>query len=390
MYGGVPVPYEDVTFDNGGKGLRCIGFIDISYIKDECLEGKTIWMIVPQKGFETSAKRFSALIKAMQNLNLAILARYTYRNGTAPKVMALFPHDNSMLMHELFYKDSIVSVSFPSLQSTKCKPNNEQYEFMDKFVDSMDLTKKTSEKHFKSLMDPGLQHAYRVIAHRAINPSDPVPAVDKDILALITPPKPSDMEIDIQQMKTLFPVKPVELSNKEKFLKNIQNIDNEVIDEVALIENLKAQNDSEISEIGTLRPSEDFLHLLNRGERFSALTVQLQNVIVTFVTKSMVSMDEKIHQALFAYRETAKMKAPYQYNDWILTLKELLKEREKTTIWELIVKENLGLITAHESEISTVTAEEAAIFYKADDFQSTANQCTDINSSEANDLFDEL
>lgn len=390
MYGGVAVVYDDVTFENGGKALRCVGFTNQSNIWNEHLEGKSIWMVVPQKGMKVSTNQFSALIQAMKKANLAIIARYTYRNGTAPKLMALFPHDDSMLMYELFFKDNIVSINLPSLMSKKHTPNEEQLKFMDNFIDAMDLstTKNPMHDRLNNLVDPGVQHAYRVIAHRAINPSDPIPVIDDDLKSLITPPILPN--IDYVQMKKLFPVEPVKLTTQEKLRQNIQNIDKDVIDENDLIANIEAKNDSEIIEIGTIRPHEDFLYLLNRGERFTVLAAQLQTVIFNLVTKAMVSMDDKIHQALLTYRETAKLKGPYQYNDWIVTLKELLKEREKMTLWELIVGENLGLITKDESESSTVTSEEAAAFYKADEFCTQAKRSTDMDTGEANDLFDEL
>lgn len=393
MYGDVAIPYDDFTFENGGKALRCIGFTNQSTILNEHLEGKSIWMVVPQKGMDVSTKRFSALLQAMKNANLAIIARYTYRIGTAPKLMALFPHEDSMLMHELFFKDNIVSIKLPSLMSKKYTPNEEQLELMDKFIDAMDLSSSNHPLHgrLNNLMDPGVQHAYRVIAYRAINPSDPIPAIDDDLKSLLTPPKLPNVDYD--QMKKLFPVEQVKLTTREKLLQNIQNIDKDVIDENDLLANIQAKNDSEIIEIGTIRPHEDFLYLLNRGERFSVLAIQLQTVIVNLVTKVMVtvlSTDDKIYQALLTYRETAKLKGPYQYNDWIVTLKELLIDSEKTALWELVVTENLGLITKDESDISTVTNEEAAAFYKSDEFCTQAKRATDMDIGEGADLFDEL
>lgn len=399
MYGGVSVPFEDTSFDNGGKGFRCIGFTAASKIRNEYLEGTTIWLVVPQKGYAVSAKRFHALIQAMKNKNYALVVRYTYRNGTAPKVMALFPHDDSMLMYELFFKDNIVSISFPSLQSKKFTPSDEQCEFMDNFMDAMDLTgqgssenatKKSSSELLKNLLDPGLQHIYRVIAHRAVNPNAQIPKVDADLLALITPPKQDDTSIAAERMKALFPLEPPKISNKEKFLQNLQNFDDEKVDAQS-IANVNVKNDSDITKIGTIKPAEDFLYLLNRGEPFlPALAKQIQEVIVDLVIKSVVTMNDKFHQSLFTYRETAKEKAPYQYNEWVETLKDLLKEREKIELWQLIVDEGLGLITANESETSTVTSEEAAAFYKTDDFCTESNRIVPMEFDDAKDLFDEM
>lgn len=386
MYGGTPVPFVDVSFNNGGKGLRCIAFTKVSNIRKEYLEGSSTRMVIPQKGAEASAKKFSALLSAMRNLNLAILARYTYNNTSAPKVVALFAHDDkSMLMHELFFKDNLIMMSFPSLETRKFKPTVEQDAFMDKLMDSMDLAGATQYDH---LMDPGQQHLYRVLAHRAINRNDPIPAVGNDLLALISAPKPNG--IDIDEMKRLFPLEPIKLTNNEKLLKNIKSAQNEMVDEYELAANLNANHSIDITKIGTIRPAEDFLFLFNGGEPLDKLALQIQDVIVQLATKSLVSMDDKIHQALDSYREVAKQKAPFKYNEWIEKFKDLLKEREMVKLWELIVNERLGLITAQESELSTVTDANAAAFYKADEFYTQMHQSTDIHMDDDDDLLNEL
>lgn len=387
MYGGTAVPLADHTFDNGGKALRCIGFTKVSSIRSECLEGSGTRMVIPQKGADSSAKRFSALLAAMRNQKMAIVARYTYSNTSAPRIVALFRHDDqSMLMHELFYKDNMVMMPFPPLETNRCKPTDEQNAFMDKFMDSMDLTGVSQYDH---LMDPGLQHTYRVLAHRAINPADPLPSVDKDLLALVTAPKPAG--IDIDEMKNLFPLKPIKLTSKEKWQKNITSGQNEFADEHELAANLNAnQNTFDITKIGTIQPAEDFLFLFNGGERLDQLAPQIQDVIVQLAIKTMVAMDDKIHQALYAYREAAKEKAPFKYNEWIEKFKQLLNERERVQLWELIVNERLGLITERESSISTVTDENAAAFYKADEFYKQNNQNDDIRTDADDDLLDEL
>lgn len=104
----------------------------------------------------------------------------------------------------------------------------------------------------------------------------------------------------------------------------------------------------------------------------------------------MISMDDKVHKALLAYRETAKEKIPFQYNEWITKFKETLKDRYKIDIWNLIVKENLGLITKDESEMSCVTTEEAIAFYKTGD--DMTQKMVDDNPDTANveDMFDDM
>lgn len=391
MYGDVPIPFEDDKFDNGGKGLKFIGFTNINKIQDGHLVGDTIWAVVPQDGMITSARRFAAMIAAMKNLNLAIIARYTYRDGTAPKLMALFPSENSMLMHELFYKDNMVEIRFPLLQSKSTAPSEQQLDAMDKFIDSMDLTsnKDDQPEPFKKLLDPGLQYMYRAIAHRAINPNEPVLKLDDEIMALVRPPVRTT---NVDELKTLFPLEPQKLTSKEAWLQKVLKLEkeetNESTDPTTDVEK-PAYHD--IQKVGTVNPAEDFIKLLEMGEAFNALAVQIQTVIYDLVTKSLVSMDDKVRKALHVYREEAKQKAAFKYNEWIEQFKDLLKEREKKQLFELIIKEKLGLITGKESETSTVSDEDAQQFYKIDDFntQRTQSNNNDIEDTDM-DMFDEM
>ncbi|XP_055297280.1 X-ray repair cross-complementing protein 5 [Sitodiplosis mosellana] len=391
MYGGEPIPFEDDKYDNGGKGLKVIGFTDIDTVHDSHLVGDSIWAVVPQDGMTTSAKRFAAMLQAMHNKQLAIIARYTYREGTAPKMMALFPSENCLLMYELFFKDNYVDMRFPKLNAKKTTPSSEQLEAMGRFVDAMDLTKDNAKVNdgqpepFKKLLDPGLQHMYRCIANRAINPSEPVLKVDDEILSLVRPPK---RDTNVDELKALFPLEAAKLTGKEAFLQNMLKVEKQEADSADQLEKPKYYD---VHEIGTVKPADDFIKLLELGEAFNLLAEQIQTVINNLVVKSIVAMDEKVLKALSAYRETAKQKAPFGYNEWIVQFKEVLKEREKVQLWQSLINENLGLITANESEMSTISEEEAQSFFKFDDFNTQHVQSNNNDIEDSNmDMFDEM
>lgn len=391
MYGGEAFPFEDEKYDNGGKGLLCIGFTNVNTIGEMDLAADSIWAVVPQKNMDVSAKKFASLLKVMENLNYAMIARYTYRDGTAPKLMALFPAEDSLNMHELLFKENYVTIEFPRLVKKSTTPSAEQYNFMNKFIDSMDLmcddNKEQPCEYFENLMDPGLQHAYRAIAHRAIHPNEPMIELDKEILSLVTPPK--SKQVDTEKFKELFPLKVPQKTTKEAFMENLLKIDKEKAPEQYMPE-IKSDY-CDIHEIGTIKPAEDFVKLLKHGEPFNLLSAQVQNVIINLAVKSIIAMDEKVLQALLTYRETAKEKAPYKYNEWINTFKDLLKQREKVQLWQSLSNENLGLITSKESEISTVSEEEAMEFYQMDDFSTQSIlMSTHEMGDQDTDMFDEM
>lgn len=389
MYGGEAFPFEEEKYDNGGKGLKCIGFTPIDKIQTENLAGGGIWTVIPQKNMAVSAKKFAALLKAMEKLNVAIIARYTYRDGTAPKMMALFPAKDSLHMHEIYFKDNYVALEFPRLNSKSTKPSAEQYEFMDKFIDSMDLmsdNKGQPAELFNKLMDPGLQYAYRAIAHRAIHPNERMLKMDKEIMSLVKPPK----QANVDELKELFPLKVAKITGKQAFLQNLYKIGNEDEEAEKCRPEIK-QDYSDIHEVGTIKPADDFIKLLERGEPFNLLSGQVQQVIINLVVKSMIAMDEKILQALLTYRETAKERGPYKYNEWIATFKDLLKQREKNQLWQSLINEKLGLITRQESETSLVSDEEAIAFYKVEDFGTQQIQSNNNDLDDADDnMLDEM
>lgn len=347
-------------------------------------------------------------------MNLSMIARYTYGNKAAPKMMALLPNTmtskgceyNSLLMYELFFKDNCVDIAFPLLQAKKSEPTVDQYQIVDEFIDSMDLMRgnqskdiddrlageKSSTGYFQKLLDPGLQHAYRAIAHRALNPKDTVLKIDRDILEMITSPKEEDAKAIVERMKTLFPLEMVQVANKEKLMERLRKWDDK---DGAMPPNNNSDNgtfhsDRQIVEIGTIDPAEDFTELLSRGERFDSLAAQIQKVVNDIVLKSVDLMAEKVIKAIFVYREVAKQKSPFKFNEWIKHFKETLEQHEKTQLWtKLIVDEKLGLITANESELSAVTEADARKFLCIEQSLNVATNAG-VDNEELDEMFDEM
>lgn len=185
MYGKTPVAYDEslgMSSNESRKGLICIGFTQQSAIKDGCLAGTGTWAVVSQSGSAVSEKKFVALVAAMRESKVAMVTRYVYRNGTKPKIMALFPvesrvpykHVASLSMMELLYAENHISVSFQSLKSKKTEVTQEQYDAVDALIDSMDLMDALDDDSgnateafvHNKVLNPTLQYTYRVITQR--------------------------------------------------------------------------------------------------------------------------------------------------------------------------------------------------------------------------------
>lgn len=116
MYGDTAVAFDaslrTLNPDGHVKCLMCMGFTSQSVILDEYCAGTGVWSIVAQPDYPTSEKMFAHLVAAMKSLRVALVARYIYRDGLKPKVMALFPVESkapykssaSLNMMELVFK----------------------------------------------------------------------------------------------------------------------------------------------------------------------------------------------------------------------------------------------------------------------------------------------
>lgn len=211
----------------------------------------------------------------------------------------------------------------------------------------------------------------------------PVPKPDQDLLELVEMPPAKLRErsaANVAKLRELFPLERVApLTGNQKLFNKIQQINAAADDNLPTSSGgggdtagTNQQRSSEehgsshvLLEVGSVTPAEDFAELLHRGEKFSVLCQQIQNVIGDLILKSIECPVTKVSMALLVYREEAKIIGAFRYNEWIVGFKTMLFDRRKSSVWdEIFVREQYGLITASESETSTVTPEEAKQFYE--------------------------
>lgn len=362
-----------MKYDSGIKSLRCKGFVDQSCISWNHLAGTGIWAVVAQKKSVTSQNMITALVAAMRDTNSAMIVRYVNRIRAPTKMMVLFPNNrnnkhqkhNSLLMHELFYRENYVLSKFPRLKMRKRKPTDEQYEAVGMLIDAMDLMSGKeiraedeegdveilyNDEAFKKLIQPHVQYTYRALANKALHSDEKLLPLDEDLLEMLKPPQKLQIQSKqhLEKIKNLFRPKTVEKMKKS----------NKVSKPVP------TSGNSNIGKVGLNTPVKDFLDLIRRGvSSYSTLATQLGTIIVEMALSTVISR-EKLLKAISTYRNEAKTLGPLKYNEWIVGFKELLLEKNKVNIWtEFIRAEQFGLITSRESELSTVTEKEAVKFY---------------------------
>uniref|UniRef100_A0A8D8EZW7 X-ray repair cross-complementing protein 5 n=1 Tax=Culex pipiens TaxID=7175 RepID=A0A8D8EZW7_CULPI len=388
MYGSTVVPYDsqmDFDYKSGEQCLSCLGFTAAGNILEEYLCGTGTHVVVAKKDCAASEAKLTALIKAMLELDVVMIATKVYRRDTKPKIQALLPTFRRrfpcLTMLELVFQEEVALLKFPPLLSNRHKPTDAQYEAVDKLIDAMDLMDglddETGSKEAFALhktLNPIHQHMYRTVAHRAIHPKAPLPAMDEELRQLVdVPPKIRERSKEaLEDIKNLFPLKELKVNARLKWLQktakiNVQS-DGEAAGSSSQPNDASANEDLDdhrtVVEVGTVTPAEDFALLLKRGEKFATVCTQIQNVISDLVFKSMTTQYEKVAMAIMIFREEAKLLGPYRFNEWIGEFKKSLLSRNKQEFWErVVVQERFGLIGAAESEMSTITANEVEEFY---------------------------
>lgn len=391
MYGSTIVPYDEATLnigiENNSASLDCLGFTDKKYILPEYLSGKQCHVVFAHSKAEVTQKKFAALVTAMVQSNLVMIARKVYRKGVSPKINVLFPGFNEnghafCTMIEMHFCEDMVHIQFPSFNiSRKHKPTEEQLNWMGDLIDSMDLMSagdpfsgNAEAFALNKTQNPVIQHTCHLIAHRALHPNTPLPQVIEEVKKLIDVPE------------------KIKDASKEILIKAKENFKLEVIKKPSKIEQLEErlkkasittttttttgqngetdennQPNSQTDSVGTVHPAEDYMQLLRRGEPYGRISNELEQVIDTLVFKAFTIGQIKVIKAIFAYREEAKLLGPSKYNEWISQFKTQLLSNGMLEFFEqVIIKEGLGYITATESDMSTVQPYEAEEFYKID------------------------
>lgn len=173
--------------------------------------------------------------------------------------------------------------------------------------------------------------------------------------------------VHIAKVKELFPLETIVKPTKKLLYQKLQHNAPSTSANPEDIEPMSTDEQSALIEVGTVTPAEDFMHLLLKGEKFTAVCNQMQNVLHNLIFKAIQRDEDKIGRAIMMFREQAILMGAYRYNEWVTEFKKILLDRNKVDVWEnIFVKERFGLITAKECDMSTVTEEEAEQFYKSE------------------------
>uniref|UniRef100_A0A182W904 Ku domain-containing protein n=1 Tax=Anopheles minimus TaxID=112268 RepID=A0A182W904_9DIPT len=415
MYGSTAVPYDntiDIEYRSGDSRLACLGFTAASNVLEEHLSTKGSHLVVAKKGCTASNYKLAALVKAMHELNVIMITTKVYRKDNKPRLNALVPTYRSeipcLVMIELIFKDELCCLKFPPLLKSRPAPTEEQYSAIDKLIDSMNLMDAIDDTNgeareaftLHSTFNPTIQHVYRAAAHRALHPKEPLPAVDSTLQELFEKPEKiaNRSKPAVEDVKKLFELKEVKQNTRTEWLQRMAKVKvaDDATSSISTMDSGILMDDDDadrrtVVSVGTLTPAQDFALLLRRGEKFATVATQLQNVLFELLFTSMRPPGEKVVTALMVYRSEAQTLGPYRYNEWVAEFKNTLLNHRKQEFWEnVVVGKRLGLIDSQESDMSTISVEQAANFYETPTQPKVTVDSSSGDNIDLDSLFHEL
>ncbi|XP_046749733.1 X-ray repair cross-complementing protein 5-like [Diprion similis] len=234
MYGRKFIAFSDEDkamskYQSGPKSFIVYGFTKESRVTTDCLAGKGSYIVVPELEF---ASPFYSLVKAMIESKTVAIVRKVHRDNIAPKMGVLIPKIDvpgqlwCLVYIELIFAEDRRIVQPKPIRSTLNELSDAQAEAVGDLIDSMMLAtveddsmdEKQEAFEAGTVDDVSRQHVWDVLAHRALHPDDPLPPMSDFLQKILEPPQSVQLRSKraLKDIKTLFPIKPVEKKKNSK------------------------------------------------------------------------------------------------------------------------------------------------------------------------------
>ncbi|XP_049795525.1 X-ray repair cross-complementing protein 5 isoform X2 [Schistocerca nitens] len=299
------VDEQAMSYSSPAKSLTVLCFTAAKNVPQYLFMGNGVLYFTLQNGRTEAGSAFSAVIQAMQNLDMVAVVRRVCQSNSEPYVGVLFPKIEDgfeyLVYTELpFAEDVRDDLILEPLDREINALTPEQLNVVDELIDSMDLiavTNGTESEKPKDFDQPGTS---AMSSSQAAKPSG--------------------------------------------FLAH-----------------------GRVKVVGTTNPESDFQELLSQGEPFSQAFNSMKSAIEKLVERSFSPQQyQKALSAVKTLRSKSVDIEPLLYNEWITQHKKMLKMLMKEEFWNMIVAAKLGLISSSESVRSSVSEKEANDFFSAD------------------------
>uniref|UniRef100_A0A671Z2D9 X-ray repair cross-complementing protein 5 n=1 Tax=Sparus aurata TaxID=8175 RepID=A0A671Z2D9_SPAAU len=304
-YGSDIVPFskvdqEQMKYKHDGKCFAVLGFTKQNLVHRHQFMGSQVIKMFAPKDDEHAGVALSAVIRALDELQMVAIVRYAYDRRSNPQVGAAFPcikQDHECLMYvQLPFMEDLRQFTFPSLDNNKkFTPSDTQLSAVDSLIDSMMLVeedddgKKTDMFKVHHIPNPGFQRLFQCLHHRAVNPGTPLPPMEPWLKATLERPDviTERCQAPLEEVRRNFPLTEVEKK------KNYIDIAYDLFEPDAK----KAKGDEEeedynladiaegsVTSVGSVNPARDFRTLIKQkslpfGDVCQQLTHRIEQLL---------------------------------------------------------------------------------------------------------------
>uniref|UniRef100_A0A8C5AV65 X-ray repair cross-complementing protein 5 n=1 Tax=Gadus morhua TaxID=8049 RepID=A0A8C5AV65_GADMO len=391
-YGSDIVPFskvdqEQMKYKHDGKCFAVLGFAKQNTVHRHQFMGNQAMKVFAPKDDEHAGVALSSLIRALDELKMVAIVRYTYDRRSNPQVGAAFPcikrKYECLVYVQLPFMEDLRQFTFPSLENKKSKPSESQLSAVDSLIDSMMLVKEDEMGEevdlFKvhHLPNPSFQRHFQCLHHRAVHPDSPLPSIEPWLQAALQRPLAvaACCQAPLEELKKSFPLKQVEKKKQLKTSSQIFGRGPEEPDAKRSREDEKDFNLADISEGTVTSVRAVQLHSLCLCVSVSRPACQqLTHRIEQLLGNKKTAYYMKCITCVQAFREeSVKLGNADLYNGYLQSLKRSIPSRGLAIFWDLLVQDAITLISKDEVEGSTFSKQEAQQFLVAQERREAAD-----------------
>ncbi|PTB64272.1 SPOC domain-like protein [Trichoderma citrinoviride] len=376
---------QNVTKLMTEKSFKIIGFVQKEKYEMLLNLGETC-VTVASKYDEKSELAFSSLVWALAELDAYAVARLVTKDGKDPMLVLLMPYmepdyvclydvplpfAEDIRTYQFPPLDRVVTVSGQTLTSHRLLPSDELTQAMSDYVDAMDISSYGMDEDgqpaeyatIDELYNPAIHRIGHAIKQRAIHPEKPVPEIPPVLLRFAQPPTElvETVQSKIDSLVHAADVKKVPPKAKGKrqreTVKPISGLDVDAL--------LGEEKKGSISPENAIPDFKRALNASEEVEQIADATKQMGAIVRSLITDSFG--DSKYAQAMEGIgamrEELINLEEPGLYNDFVRDLKKSLLSGalggDRRDFWFKMRWAKLGLVDRKQSEVSTVTVEEA-------------------------------
>ncbi|KAK9537514.1 hypothetical protein VZT92_005123 [Zoarces viviparus] len=413
-YGSDIVPFskvdqEQMKYKHDGKCFAVLGFTKQNSVRRHQFMGTQALKVFPAKDDEHAGVALSALIRALDELNMVAIVRYAYDRRSNPQIGAAFPcikrNYECLIYVQLPFMEDLRHFRFPSLENNKkFTASDAQLSAVDSLIDSMMLEEDDNgdkKDLFKvhHIPNPSFQRHFQCLHHRAVSPDTPLPPMEPWLKAALERPDvvAERCQGPLEELKKKFPLTEVEKKKKPKTSAQIFGKDSEEPDAK------KAKGDEEeedysfadiaegsVTSVGSVDPAKDFRTLIKKksllfGEVCQQLTRRIEQLLGNKDTQYYM----KSITCIQAFREqSVKLGDANLYNGYLQSLKRSVPNRGLEVFWDLLVQDAITLISKDEVEGSTVSKSDANQFLVTEEKKEEAGAPPAADTGDVDDLLD--